>query len=278
MINHRRGVALLAASLIALSATPFSELPAQARTVTGNASAAIVSQLDPNRLGSLEIKFKGDNPYDDLEPGEDLPAPIQGRTYQIRLVENLDITDPANWSLIETIDVEDIDNYQLGQPRTAITNSEGIARFDNLPIGVYLVEDITPPREGYTKTKSAPFLVTVPIGDPDSGGWDYSVQIVPKNLPEEQPDDNLTTIPSVPPETTPRTPPGTTVTEEPSEPGKPSTPREEPGQPGTGGQPGSPTGLGALASTGASVLGIVGLGAAMLILGAFLVRRKSEQD
>lgn len=60
----------------------------------------------------------------------------------------------------------------------AVTNENGIADFNNLPLGYYLVVEDTAPA-GYFPVN--PFLVSVPSTNDEGTAWDYSVRVEPKN-------------------------------------------------------------------------------------------------
>lgn len=59
------------------------------------------------------------------------------------------------------------------------TDSNGVATFGDLPVGVYYVKETTVP-QGHVP--GAPFLVFVPMTNPDTlTGWNYDVHVYPKN-------------------------------------------------------------------------------------------------
>lgn len=105
-------------------------------------------------------------------------------------------TDESKWSATTLKDTYTSDatgndtTATVGKVRTAKTNAEGAAQFDNLPVGMYLVIE-TNKVQSVTKTVT-PFLVSIPmtrIGDTDSGTtdnnnlkqWLYDVVVYPKN-------------------------------------------------------------------------------------------------
>ncbi|MBQ4530635.1 MAG: SpaH/EbpB family LPXTG-anchored major pilin [Lachnospiraceae bacterium] len=59
------------------------------------------------------------------------------------------------------------------------TNSDGIVTFSNLPLGIYIVEETTPPPAVTSPVK--PFLVSVPMTKSDGSEWLYDVHVFPKN-------------------------------------------------------------------------------------------------
>ena len=105
-------------------------------------------------------------------------------------------TDESKWSATTLKDTYTSDatgndtTATVGKVRTAKTNAEGAAQFDNLPVGMYLVIE-TNKVQSVTKTVT-PFLVSIPmtrIGDTELNAtknnnlkqWLYDVVVYPKN-------------------------------------------------------------------------------------------------
>lgn len=105
-------------------------------------------------------------------------------------------TDESKWSATTLKDTYTSDatgndtTATVGKVRTAKTNAEGAAQFDNLPVGMYLIIE-TNKVQSVTKTVT-PFLVSIPmtrIGDTESEPtnnnnlkqWLYDVVVYPKN-------------------------------------------------------------------------------------------------
>ncbi len=59
------------------------------------------------------------------------------------------------------------------------TNNAGIAKFDNLALGFYVVVETTTPDKVTTPVK--PFIVSVPMTTKDGDNWLYDVHVYPKN-------------------------------------------------------------------------------------------------
>lgn len=59
------------------------------------------------------------------------------------------------------------------------TNNAGIAKFDNLDLGFYVVVETTTPDKVTTPVK--PFIVSVPMTTKDGDNWLYDVHVYPKN-------------------------------------------------------------------------------------------------
>lgn len=63
---------------------------------------------------------------------------------------------------------------------TAITDTEGIALFENLAQGRYLIVETDKPAHVTQTTRN--FLVDLPMTNPDGDGWNYDVHVYPKNV------------------------------------------------------------------------------------------------
>ncbi|MCL2136624.1 MAG: SpaH/EbpB family LPXTG-anchored major pilin [Coriobacteriia bacterium] len=114
-------------------------------------------------------------------------APPAGMIYV--LVEDsgdfsLEVWEADGSSLIET--------YELEAPISATTTGDGVAQFPGLDQGIYLVVENTvttiniydasdPTKELFISSPCAPFLVAVPMTNPDGDGWLTNVHVYPKN-------------------------------------------------------------------------------------------------
>ena len=240
---------LLGACVLALGTVAMPE--ADARVVVGNVSEGAINGLDNSRTGSLELKKVVGNPNDDVEEGSLPPAAAEGAIFEIRRLLDIDLQQVEAWKRLESLDVGTVDELRLGEPRRAVADADGIARFEDLEVGVYYVVEIPRDVPGYSTTLAAPFLVTVPTGAVEGEGWNYDVRINPKNSPSS----NRETPP--PPVETPRTsqvptPSLTTFNQTP--------PKDE-------------SGFGSLARTGANVAGFVLLALVLIGIGLLLLRR-----
>ncbi|MCC3265626.1 SpaH/EbpB family LPXTG-anchored major pilin [Arthrobacter gengyunqii] len=123
--------------------------------------------------------------------GLDGLTPLAGVEFTVEQVNPVDLSTNAGWQAAEDISkVFDPANpagsipdasYALGTAKTAVTDSTGSALFDNLDLGLYLVTETSYPAG---VTPAAPFLVTVPLTDPNPNqrdGWLYDVHVYPKN-------------------------------------------------------------------------------------------------
>ncbi|MDO4307035.1 MAG: SpaH/EbpB family LPXTG-anchored major pilin [Eubacteriales bacterium] len=67
----------------------------------------------------------------------------------------------------------------LAPTKTAVTNDKGIATFSNVALGIYAVREIAAPT--YVVSKSANFIVSIPMTDSTGDKWIYDVTANPKN-------------------------------------------------------------------------------------------------
>lgn len=244
-----RGLAL---SLIASVIVVLGAATATAVTVTGDTSGLDIAQVKRCDAVNLVIDLPEQNPYDEVAEGQLPPGPLDGTTFTVRRLLDVDLSTPEGWEMVTTMTVDEAHHAELGAPHTAITNSEGRATFTGLPVGFYLVTAERPTRDGVSYKEIAPFLITLPIGQ--EGRWSCAVQIIAKPLPDVPPITHppipswVPTPTPVPPSSgTPQAPTGTLQT--------PQTPQ--------------PPSIGRLPMTGASVLALLG-GSVLLIGGGIL--------
>lgn len=253
---------------------------AGAIVITGNTSNVSVSAIDTNRTATLTLHKKAPNPYN-TAPVADLPAgTISGVTFSVKRIADVDLGTQAGWDWVAEASVEDVVDGPFSLELTGKTDYEGYVRFSGVPVGVYLVTEEGIDNPSHLYRKSAPFLITVPSGSADGTYWDYDILVNAKDGREVPP----TTPPTDPPPPVDPPPPGTTTPQPP--PGSSTTtpgvpPPGEPGEPGEPGAPGDTTqppgrGLTGLPVTGAGVLQAVAVGVALILLGAFLVRRRRQ--
>lgn len=272
---------------------------AMAVTVTGTIDQQAISAISGSQTVDLTITKAKTNPYDQVTPK---PAGgVEGFTFSIQRVDGIDLTTERGWEEARRISIDQARNRLTGPVRSAVTDSTGSVTFNGLGVGLYLVTEKPPADDNYTWSWGPPFLLTLPTGNAEGTQWDYDVEVIAKSVPDGVPDDyGSTPTPEVPPQTPPRdippgdtppgdtppgetpprntppgdTPPGATPTTTPSAP--------VPGSPGSGEDGGTPSWrdreLPSLANTGASILGVVALGALLVALGGFLVRRRQAEE
>ncbi|WGD36932.1 SpaH/EbpB family LPXTG-anchored major pilin [Lysinibacter sp. HNR] len=164
--------------------------------MTGLASAAEPSTIDPTKFGSINIHKYGFDEYNQLPPnlsnGTELAPgdlngllPMSGVTFQVQQVQGVDLTTNAGWNSLPGRTPTN-PGGALGAPISQTTNATGDAVFSNLPLGLYLVTETMYPA-GYVPAD--PFLVTIPMTHPTNlNEWMYNVHVYPKNFNADGPD------------------------------------------------------------------------------------------
>jgi hypothetical protein len=124
---------------------------------------------------------------------------INGAEFQVTQITGVDVATNEGWAqagaLVQLFDPAnsngnwgfpvDVLRGAPSAPRTtagASGNPDGTPGrviFDELPIGLYIVEQTTTPA-GFTPVR--PFAVTIPMVDAGGTGWNFAVQVVPKNV------------------------------------------------------------------------------------------------
>lgn len=180
--------------------------------LAGVAGAAAVdtAPTDPKaqETGSLTIhKVDGPttgNTNNGTEQQNVAGTPLDGVTFTVRPVtkigdSEINLTTAAGWKLIQGVDdhVADVaagNGYTLGDATSVMTGAAGNpgeAKFDDLPIGLYLVQE-TGHGSLPIVTTAAPFLVTIPLAENNAqgeatGNWLYDVHAYPKNQLVDKP-------------------------------------------------------------------------------------------
>ena len=98
---------------------------------------------------------------------------------------NIKITNKTIYNDIQA-DVENALKDTASPKLTEVTSettgengNKGEAVFNNLPVGVYLIVETDAPAQIVSKT--ANFLVTIPMMNDDGTGWNYDITVYPKN-------------------------------------------------------------------------------------------------
>lgn len=151
-------------------------------TVEAQAQSARPEALpDFTQRGTLTIEKKLNN----------VDTPLQGVDFKISRLD-INLQEANGFKEAATITPDQAKNRiasgEDSHTHTITTNPQGEAVFNNLPLGVYLVEE-TNVLNAKTSTgeavpnvvKGADFVVTVPITKEDGTGWNYSPRVQPKN-------------------------------------------------------------------------------------------------
>ncbi|OBA53581.1 hypothetical protein [Corynebacterium sp. EPI-003-04-2554_SCH2473622] len=250
---------------------------ADQRVISGNDKNLSADSMDAARAQTLNIKKLPRNPHDDPIPNAKPFGGVEGLTFRLSKVNGVDATTELGRESAKKYTVQRARHEGFSESREEKTNAKGVAVFNDLGPGLYLIEEFAPD-DAHEWRLSSPQLVILPLGDVMGENYSYENVLVTKPEPTEPP----TTPPGTPED--PGTPPGT--------PGKPSTPPSTPQEPGEPGEPGRPDdpeargnpgggektrggGDGELAITGANVLWAFLAGVGLIVFGFVLMRKKN---
>lgn len=258
----------LVATLAASAALSVPVSLADERVITGNDQNLSVHEMEVKREQTLNIKKLLRNPHDDPIPGDKPYGGVEGLTFRLSKVQGVDVTTNDGRESAKGYTVQRAWNEGFIETREAKTNADGVAVFEQLGPGLYLIEE-SAPDENHHWRLSRPQLVILPLGDVMGEDFSYDNVLVTKPHPGEMPP----TTPGVPPNE-PGIPPSA-----PGDPKEPGTPPETPvlpGQPGyNAGEQGRHSGEDerTLAVTGVNVILAFAIGVVMITLGFVLMRR-----
>ena len=174
--------------------------------VTVNADDSLPT-IDFSKKGSISVskKANGVEPLNKVEFSGVKVADItqsttgvRGITYTLTTVGKSIFTDLAAKDTVTSIELDDALREMSAMDRskydkTAITNASGIAKFSDLDLGVYIIEETDHSNAEYADgTKAeiasgvAPFLVMVPQTNEDGDKWEYDRAIIAKNLVDDE--------------------------------------------------------------------------------------------
>lgn len=285
-----RAAAVLCLGGILAVSTPVA---ADAKVISGYAGASV--HVDPTAIGdepnSLTITLPKGNPFDELPPGELPPGSLSGYTFTLKRVAGIDIRTRGGYDSALRLTVDEArDRGFTDSALSRVSDEQGKVRFDGLPAGVYLIEVEPPAREGEKHEDIRPMIIILPATTED-GSWLHELSVKakteddggdvppPTDIPDPRPTPTPTTTST--PTDTPVPRPTTTSTSTQDRPrisitGTPGSTTSPVAGPSTD-QPGKSTPR-QLAQTGASVLGIVAVGALLLLLGGYVMRRNNKGE
>ncbi|WP_194420362.1 SpaH/EbpB family LPXTG-anchored major pilin [Microbacterium abyssi] len=165
------------------------------------AAPAYAAPIDATETGSLTVhKYEKQDTASGLpNNGTEVTVPgyqaLEGVEFTIQQVEGIDLATNAGWAdanaltagfadaapryTEQAVDAITAQGRTLGAAEADTTDASGEAFFGDLDLGLYLVSETSYPGG---VTPSAPFLVTVPVTDPENlDDWLYDVHVYPKN-------------------------------------------------------------------------------------------------
>lgn len=293
---QRLAKALLAALLTTLLVVPVGT--ASARNITGVIEEHQQFNGENNFASEVRIFIPKDVLY-----SEDPNLVRAGYTVTMQRVDDVDVTTEDGYNRAREMSVEEARELGLSDVVTGVTDQDGTVWFSDIPAGLYLIETESPADQENVYT-FPDRLAILPVAD-GTGGWTSTVNIYAKAEPD-CPD-----CPPCPPGTSsvscgwwvalllllktvnipiptvvgfpggssdlrpvPEPAPTTTTPDSP-EPESPDTaPGSEPAE--TPPPPGQPQ-RSSLASTGASVIGLMLIGIAVVLMGLGVARSGNRQ-
>lgn len=193
----RLAVATLAAATLPLAGFVLADVP-HGLSLPGAAIAHAQTDTSIPATGNLHIHKRlglpdGETPNDGTEvdaPGAAVPG-VGYTVYRVLDAEGeaLDLTAQAGWAAAQGVTLGEVYangapvSGRLGPDVSGTTGTGGTATFNGLAAGLYLVVEEGNPTdaEGNALAPAAPFLVTVPMTNPEGNGWLSTVHVYPKN-------------------------------------------------------------------------------------------------
>lgn len=206
MYRLKKMAAAVAATALIATGTGFA-IPAAVAQGTGTSETAVAPAAIPAE-GNLTIHKVIGLPSSTRSDGTEKKG-VEGKagngiTFTVTRVGTdantpIDLTTEQGWAAISGKQMNGTalpdDLAKTNDVKTGATK-EGTVSFANLPAGIYLVEEpanqVT--EEGQAVVGSAPFLVTVPMTDPNGTGWLDTVHVYPKNQVVEKPTKQVTEV------------------------------------------------------------------------------------
>lgn len=170
----------------------------EAPTVTLTAIPTVgASQIDANKTGSLNIykyemsdvstaKTNGTGYESDKTNVPAGAKGLNGVTFTAKRVANLSSTYyTAAGTALPTVSqaktMTVLNTYTQTTATVSVngTDTDGVAQFTNLPLGIYLVQETNSP--SHVTKKVDDFIVSIPYTSSDRTSWKYTVDVFPKN-------------------------------------------------------------------------------------------------
>ena len=156
---------------------------AQDDTATSEASAGTSvnpANIDFNKKGSITLYKQKGAESGNAATGQEMEGvqgkPLAGVTYKITKL-NYDL-QKDDWSKFPKTAADVKDENKTTTTAEGTTGADGKVAFEDLDLGIYLVEETGAPAGIVT---GAPFIVSVPMVNEASDAWNYNVVAYPKN-------------------------------------------------------------------------------------------------
>lgn len=159
--------------------------------VTGDTEELDVTLIDPQATANLRVRKPHANPYDEVPAGKKPAEPKAGVHIRVTPVNNIVLNTDEGWAEATKLTIVKA-RKNTGDPIDAETDENGIAHFTNLPVGLYIIEEIPRTNKDYEIIETRPILLTVPAGGNQNTAnklperrWAYDLDITlkPKGKP-----------------------------------------------------------------------------------------------
>ena len=194
--NHSiavRSVSIAAAAALSLGIAPLVPAYAQVGEVREVDGVRVSdSTIDTSATGTLTI-YKRANPDATQDPTGEAVNPVPGDAlpgagFTLYKVTNADLSTNEGIAAASNLTVA---TAQQGEAVGAeqITDAEGKANWENLPVGVYILRETTTP-EGYSPAADSLVFVPMTRANAEAGGtqWLYDITAYPKNTSKKTPE------------------------------------------------------------------------------------------
>lgn len=194
--NHSiavRSVSIAAAAALSLGIAPLVPAYAQVGEVREVDGVRVSdSTIDTSATGTLTI-YKRANPDETQDPTGEAVNPVPGDAlpgagFTLYKVTNADLSTNEGIAAASNLTVA---TAQQGEAVGAeqITDAEGKANWENLPVGVYILRETTTP-EGYSPAADSLVFVPMTRANAEAGGtqWLYDITAYPKNTSKKTPE------------------------------------------------------------------------------------------
>lgn len=150
--------------------------------------AVVKANIDFSKKGSLTIHkrdLNGEKAIEGTGGTQNAPGkPLSDVKFKIEKV-NIDLETADNWAELANLTAaqaraKGID--QGFQAQEGTTDPNGEVKFENLPVGIYVVTETEAPQG---VIKGAPFVISVPFTNSTGTEWNYDPVVYPKNTKAE---------------------------------------------------------------------------------------------
>lgn len=172
--------------------------PSQA-VESGKAPWELTADEKTSTTGSITI-YKWEDEVDSTSKKQKKSTPVEGAEFTVKKVtqignDTIDLTNYADWVKVAnqldglnkgtaTVTTETGDGTKKDTSGTDTGTKKGVAKFENLGIGLYQVKETTVPK-GYSASESKPFYITIPRIEKDEKTnavvYNYAPFADPKN-------------------------------------------------------------------------------------------------